>query len=63
MSDELEMVYVWHEGLDAYAWIPKSALRQHGLQGWITAEPPPPPEPEPEPVKSTRRARGTEKKE
>lgn len=43
---ELELIYVWHEGLQAGAWIPRSALRQHGLQGYIQAEPPAPPEPD-----------------
>lgn len=38
-----ELIYVYHEGLDRYAWIPKSAQYQHGLQGWIAADPPEPP--------------------
>lgn len=38
-----DQVYVWHEELQAGAWIPRSALRQHGLQGWVQSEPPAPP--------------------
>lgn len=40
----LELVYVRHPNLDDGAWVPKTALRQLGAQGWAEAEPPAPPQ-------------------
>lgn len=73
-----DQAYVHHKGIDAYAWIPRTALSQHILQGWVETDPPPPPPPPPSPPagddnkppaspagdnKSTRRGRGTQNEE
>lgn len=45
-APDLDQVYVYHSVLDRGTWIPRTALRQHGLQGWIMTDPPEPPPPE-----------------